>query len=208
MKDEFDELALARRIRAAGCAIHIPEDDGETAAISSDEVRVYQTGGFHESTAFDCAGGTGFQILIVITSCKRDFAISNCELLLSWNFAPFMWLEDPQNLVPSSWTYRFPGRDRREFDREQVINHEVGVTRRFSHGESVQGFLLGFSYEAIPENFPHGATIPGFIVLRDQRAREFRTPIKLWSDRTWRRPSQDSRKRRKLLEKPDPIYPK
>ena len=54
MKNEgFDQLAYARRIRSAGRAIHIPEDDGEVRYIPSYALRVYQTGGIIESTAFD-----------------------------------------------------------------------------------------------------------------------------------------------------------
>ena len=42
MKNEgFDQLAYARRIRSAGRAIHIPEDDGEVRYIPSAALRVY-----------------------------------------------------------------------------------------------------------------------------------------------------------------------
>jgi hypothetical protein len=54
MKNEgFDQLAYARRIRSAGRPIHIPQDDGDVSSIPSDALRVRQTGGIIESTAFD-----------------------------------------------------------------------------------------------------------------------------------------------------------
>jgi len=69
MKNEgFDQLTFARRIRRAGRPIHIPEDDGDVRYIPSAALRVYQTGGIIESTAFDLSAGTGFKINLVVTS--------------------------------------------------------------------------------------------------------------------------------------------
>lgn len=92
-----------------------------------------------------------------------------------------------------------------EFDRELVINHELRITRRFADGESVEGFLLGCDIGTIPDVFAHGAMIPGYLVLRDQRSREFRAPIKLWSDRSQRRVGVPGPRVRNLLGKPDPV---
>ena len=97
MKNEgFDQLAYARRIRSAGRAIHIPQDDGEVRNIPSDALRVYQTGGIIESTAL-----TGVPALVSqsILSSLRRF---RCSLfpISSLNFRgsrPLVrWLEDPE----------------------------------------------------------------------------------------------------------------
>jgi len=74
-KPQYDELALARRIRAAGCLIYIPEDDDPAQATLTDEVKVCQTGGVIDSSVFDYAGGTGFRISLAITSLRRNFAV-------------------------------------------------------------------------------------------------------------------------------------
>ena len=77
MKNEgFDQLAYARRIRSAGRPIHIPEDDGEARSLPSDALRVRQTGGVFESTAFDWGAGAGFKINLVVTSKISGFAVS------------------------------------------------------------------------------------------------------------------------------------
>jgi hypothetical protein len=94
-KKLVDDLALARRIRAAGCSIPIAEDDGERRYIPTDGLRVYQTGGIIESTAFDWGGGTGFKIHLVITSNISNLAVSHFELELPWKQTYFQWLEDP-----------------------------------------------------------------------------------------------------------------
>jgi hypothetical protein len=202
------DLVLARRIRAAGCPIYIEEDDGGARYIPSGGLRVYQTGGAFESAAFDWGCGTGFKVHLVITNNRPAFAISRFALELPWKTTSIQFLEDPRVIDGPSQYYRFIGGHVLEFERGQVINQFADVTQTFSSGESVRGFLLAYGYEAIPPEFPHGAMIPAFVVLYDQFAREFRTPVKLWADRN-KKPIHDPRfgVRRKggLLDKRDPI---
>jgi hypothetical protein len=80
----FDQLAYARRIRSAGRLIDIPEDDGEARSIPSDALRVRQTGGVIESSAFDWGAGTGFKIYLIVTSNISGFAVSHIEFELPW----------------------------------------------------------------------------------------------------------------------------
>jgi len=185
MKNEsFDQLAYARRIRRAGRPIHIPEDDGERACMSSNEMRVRQTGGFVDSAAFDFGPGAGIKIFLTITFLRSTLAISSFELKLPWEQTFFQWLEDPLVIEGISNCYRFyGGRQRLEFERTEVLNHKLTATVSFSAGQSVQGYLLGFG-DPMPPDIQHGATIPAFIIFYDQRGREFRAPLELWADRT------------------------
>jgi hypothetical protein len=206
--EEFDQLAFARRIRRAGRPIHIPEDDGETRSIPSDALRVRQTGGIIESSAFDWGAGTGFKIHLVVTSNISGFAVSYIELEVPWKQTYFHWLEDPVVIDGPSRCYRFVGNGSLEFKRELVINHRLEVTRPFSAGESAKGFLLGFGYDPIPEKFSQGQMIPAFLILYDQFSCPYRVPIELWADRTTRnlRPRRSSvRRKGGLLDKRDPI---
>jgi len=209
MKNEgFDQLAYARRIRRAGRLIHIPQDDGETRCIPSEALRVRQTGGVIESTAFDWGAGTGFKIYLVVTSNISGFAVSHIELELPWQQTYFYWLEDPLVIDGPSRFYRFGGMGGLEFKRELVINHRLEVTRPFSAGESAKGFLLGFGYDPIPAEFSQGKMIPAFVAIYDQSARSYRAPVELWADRTTRnlRPLRSSvRRKGGLLDKRDPI---
>jgi hypothetical protein len=182
-KIQTDHLVLARRIRSAGCPIFIAEDDGEARCIPSDELRVSQTGSVIESTAFVWGHGTGFQIHLIITSNKSTFAVSRLKLELPWKEDQLMWLEDPEEIGGASRCYRFCGDRILEFERNQVMNHRLRVTRPFSSGESVSGYLLGLGSEPIPQAFPHGKMIPAFLILHDQFGRVFRAGVELWTDR-------------------------
>jgi hypothetical protein len=205
MKDKIgtDHLALARRIRAAGCPIFIPEDDSETRCIPSDELRVYLQGSVVESSAFVWGLMTGFKIHLVITSSKSTFAVSRVELELPWKEDQLLWLEDPDEIGGASRCYRFYGNDILEFERNEAINHRLRVTKPFSSGESVTGYLLGLGQEAIPEAFPHGKMIPAFVILYDQFGRAFRTGVELWTDRT-----RQGRRRRDLVRRKGGLFDK
>lgn len=207
-KRNHDSLDLAKRIRAAGCPIYIAEVDGDAPCIPSDALRVYQAGGVNESSAFDWGQGTGFKIYLVITNKRPAFAISAFELELPWKTTYFNWLEDPVVLDGKSPCYRFVGNQILEFERNQVINHYADVTKTLSAGQSVKGFLLGFGYDSIPKEFPHGAMIPAFVNICDQGGHRHQSPVKLWADRmlkNLRPPRWTERRKGGLLDKRDPI---
>jgi hypothetical protein len=199
----IDRLDLARRIRAAGRPIFISEDDGEARCIPCDGLRVRQTGGVVESRAIDCCGGTAFVIYLVITIKLPKLAIAHFGLELPWKQPYFYWLEDPLQIDGASRRYRFGGRDLPEFDREQVINHHADVTRILSPGDSLKGFLLGYGFESIPEEFRHGMMIPGFVIVYDQLGRDHRSPVELQAVRSHTPPRV--LRRSTLLDHPDPI---
>lgn len=204
----FDQLSYARRIRNAGRPIHIPADDGETRSIPAEDLRVRQTGGIIESTAFDFGAGTGFKIYLIVTSKISGFAVSRIDLELPWMQSYFQWLEDPLVIDGPSQCYRFGGDKSFEFRRELVINHRLEVTRPFTAGESAKGFLLGIGYDPIPEKFSQGKMIPAFLIFYDQFSRPYRVPIELWANRTTKnlRPRQlYTRRKGGLLDKRDPI---
>lgn len=167
-----------------------------------------QTGSVIESTAFVWGHGTGFQIHLVITSNKSTFAVSRLELELPWKEDQLMWLEDPEEIGGASRCYRFCGDRSLEFERNQVINHRLRVTRPFSSGESVGGYLLGLGSEPIPEAFPHGKMIPAFVILHDQFGRVCRAGVELWADRHPHAPIRrglEVRREGGLLDKRDVI---
>jgi hypothetical protein len=203
--EEFDQLAYARRIRNAGRPIHIPQDDGEVRSLPSDALRVRQTGGIIESTAFDWGAGAGFKINLVVTSKIAGFAVSHIELELPWKQTYLSWLEDPE-VIDGPWRcYRFVGDSPLEFPRNLVLNHRLQVTRPFSAGESVEGFLLGIGCDPIPAEFSQGKMIPAFLFLYDQFARQYRAPIELWADRSTKNRRLRRSNARGLFDKRDRI---
>lgn len=202
-KQATDNLALARRIRAAGRPIYIAEDDSEAPSIPSDGLRVFQSGGVMESRLSDCSIGTAIVIFLGITINLPRFAISAFDLELPWEQKQFYWLEDPLEIDGSSRCYRFDGRDLPEFDRSGVLNHCANIRRTYSPGQSIQGCLLGHAFDSIPEKYPHGITISAFVVVYDQYGQRYRSPVSLWIDRS--RPRRTVSRKRNLLEHPDPI---
>jgi hypothetical protein len=204
MRDKtYDSLAVARRIRAAGRAIYVAEDDGEARSIPCDGLRVRQTGGVMESQAIDCSGGTAFILNLSITINLPKFAISAFGLKPPWESKFFYWLEDPLVIDGTLRYYRFGSKDLPEFDRGQVINHYADVTRVFSAGASLKGFLLGFGFDSIPDEFRHGMMIPAFVIIYDQFGREHRSPVELQAVRKLARPRV--LRKSSLLDRPDSI---
>jgi hypothetical protein len=201
-------LELARRIRAAGIPLHIPEDDGEARSVRSDGLRLRQYGGRTESTAFDLAGGTGFVIWLMVTAHLAGLAISAFELEVPWA-GTVRCLEDPLEVDGTSTVYRFGGRDSLEFDREKVLNHQADVRRILPRGASIRGCLLAVGSQSIPDHFQHGETIPVFVNVYDQYTNAYRWPVSLWADRSEKlRPAaQPKAKRKGLFECLDPPGP-
>jgi hypothetical protein len=204
MKDKtYDDLALARKIRAAGRPIYIPQDDGAAPSIPCEGLLVRQWGGLVESRAIACGSGTAFIIQLVITSKLSTFAISAFGLEPPWKNDYLNWLEDPLQIDGASRCYRFGVKGVPEFEREHVINHYADVRHIFPSGHSVKGFLLGYGFDPIPEQFRHGSMIPAFVIVYDQFGREHRSPVELQVARNQTQPRVP--RKRNLLEHRDPI---
>jgi hypothetical protein len=200
-------LELARRIRAAGIPLHIPEDDGKAPSVPCDGLRLHQYGGRIESMAFDWAGGTGFVIWLTVTARLAGLAISAFELEVPWA-GTVRCLEDPLEVDGTSTVYRFGGRDSLEFDREKVLNHQADERRILPRGASIKGCLLAVGSQSIPDHFQHGETIPLFVAIYDQYTNAYRWPVSLWADRSEKlRPAaQPKAKRKGLFECLDPPW--
>jgi hypothetical protein len=206
-KTRSGNLDLARRIRAAGIPIFIPEDDADARSASSDGLRIRQFGGLAESAVFDWAGGTGFIVWVIITIRLSGFAVSSFDLEIPWE-DPVRLLEDPMEIEGVSRVYRFGGWDSLEFNRDEVLNHRADVQRIMPRGSSLKGCLLGIGTQSIPEHFPHGATIPAFVTVSDQYMHHYRSAISLWASRPekLRRAARPKSQRKRLFECPDSVF--
>jgi hypothetical protein len=160
-----------------------------------------------ESAAFDWFGGTGFIIWLVITIELSGFAVSSFDLELPWTDT-IRLLEDPLEIDGASTVYRFGGRDSLEFNRDEVLNHRADVQRIMPRGSSLKGCLLGIGTQSIPEQFPHGATIPAFGKITDQYMNHYRSAISLWASRPekLRRAARPKSQRKRLFECPDSVF--
>lgn len=204
-RTQIDNLALARRIRAAGVAIYIGEDDGETPYDPPSGLRIRLSGGLSDSRAIDFYGGAAYIIYAAITVNLPHFAIAEFGLELPWK-GTVRWLDEPFEIDGSAKMYRFGGKYDPAFEKDEVLNHLADVRRTLSQGKSITGALLAIGGEPIAEQFPHGAMIPAFLIVYDQFGRDYRSPIQLWADRSKKHLSKArlGEPRRKLFDCPDP----
>jgi hypothetical protein len=164
---------------------------------------ISQVGGLVESSVFDlnCGYGTGCILPLHIGVDLPVFSIWGWELDLPWKDPTFQFLPEPQGHVFPTDMYQIPGCENLKYSRYEVINHRR-VLRR---GQSLDGLLLGFSFESIPDSYQHGANIEARLVLIDGMERCFSTRIQLWVNRIakidWQRKKKNSR--RPLFENPE-----
>ena len=142
-------------------------------------------------------------IHLVITSQLPTFAFSGFGLQPPWKNDYLNWLEDPLLIDGASRCYCLGVKGVSEFEREHVINHYGDVRHIFPSGHSVKGFLLGYGFDPIPEQFRHGSMIPAFVIVYDQFGREHRSPVELQVVRNQTQPRV--LRKRNLLEHRDPI---
>jgi len=202
MKNENrDSLSIARRIRDAGRSIYIAEDDGEPRYLPADSLVVRQTGSVMERRAIE-SGGTSIIIALAITCNLSKLAISRFHVELPWNPDCFYCLEDPLQIYGSSRPYRVPSDAGLDFERHRVINHHADITQILSPGHSLEGFLLGYAFGSVPEEFRTGMMLPAFVIIYNQFGAMHRTGVQL---HLVRRPKRPSRRKRSLLDRRDHI---
>jgi hypothetical protein len=88
---------------------------------------------------------------------------------------------DPREHVPDRKTYRMlSGRYVRH---KSVLNHRLGD--EIAPHASIEGMLLALSVtRRIPEDYPHGLSVPLELILTDQFGRQFASIIEVLVDRT------------------------
>ncbi len=195
-------LALARRIRAAGRPIYIPEDDGGPVEVPANSLDGYQIGGLLENGAFEYSAGTGIMLQLVITVLASTFAIASCDLELPWEKMGFRWLDDPLEIDERLTHYSF-SQKYYEFERKQVLNHRADVTRTLRRGQSIRGYLLGNDMAPIPDYIRNGSLFPATVIIWDQYGRQYRIPVELTATRREKYVRRPSR-RGALFDRRDP----
>lgn len=177
-----EDLALARRIRAAGCPIYIARDDGGPTPLPIESLELSQVGGVLENSVFEYAAGTGIMLQVQITTYISGLALSRFDIELPWEKMGFRWLDDPLEIDGTSTLYRFVGKNI-ELERKQVLNHRADICRTLRRGQSLRGFLLGNDMAPIPDEFRDGSQFPANLIAWDQFGRNARTALELTAHR-------------------------
>jgi hypothetical protein len=194
-----EQVVTALQLRAAG----VPLDLDQFAAEGF--VMIRQCGGTLENSVFDLPYGLAGHIISLRIAINRALVgIGSFRLELPWTDADTQWL----NLGVSqrhSDCYRFPGGSGPEFEKELVINHFAGLSRKFRRGDFFQGFLLGFGSRPIPDDIKMGARVTGFLTVTDQFSTPCTFPISLFADRSQKncKPPRRNTSRKGLFDEPD-----
>lgn len=200
MKSNPVGLELARRQRAQGVILEIPEDDSETGRRSA--LEFYQDGECTILPLDEHRCGYIFDLHIV-SNWSCPFEISRVEVELPWGLVPIDWLPEP-----GKWDgaiYRFPGKGSHEYPQAQVINKYVNLYHILRRGDSVSGWLLGVG-ERIPDRALCGE-ISGFVNIFNQFSSKFQANVSFVLHRVdWeRRRTREKKQRKPLFEFPDAI---
>jgi hypothetical protein len=193
----------ARQLRAGGIALEIPADDWKDPIRESGLI-IRQCDGRLENSVFDLgSGATGYVVSLSLTVSTSNFALAAFDLELPWQ-AKLNFLEDPRGRSKQD-RYEFPNGD--VYPRDVVINHCVDIRRILRCGQSIEGLLLGSSFESMPDGFVHGVEIPAVLKIFDQFYACYRSAISLWANRSQKLSTvrRKGRNRAPLFAEPDSI---
>jgi hypothetical protein len=175
---------LVRQMLRLGVPIDVTRTD-LIGVNSQRSIRIDYIGGVAETSAFDLDPvGTGYMASLSLTVLREPFAIASFDLALPWMQTPVIWLSDPAEGNGPRNTYQFPGRNPLEYPRDAVINHCADVRRNLPLGKCIEGLLLGYGLDSIPDCFQHGGDAVGTLSITDQFGKEHSAEISFWIDRS------------------------
>lgn len=149
------------------------------------KLQIDLVGGVAETSAFDLSSGAaGYMISLSLTVLRSPLAIARFELSVPWPVKHMTWLSDPADGNGPRNSYQFPGRNAPELPREMAINHRVDAQRSLPVGMCIEGLLLGYDFESIPDCYLHGSDAIGTLGVIDQFGVLHSAEITLWVDRS------------------------
>lgn len=132
---------------------------------------LYQTGTPVENELFDLPF-SGFGLVVSIAICNdspKTIHISGYRLEPLWPEVGFRWLDDPRKKAPRERSYSFPKYGPEGFEREYVLNHQVGRHGRLLADDCIEGFLCGVGQACIPDGYYHRQRLPIQLSVFDGR---------------------------------------
>jgi hypothetical protein len=191
MKMTAKELLHAKELEALGIPL-----DGEVLEKVLDAYRGLWIGqdpiSIH-TELFDLAsGGTGISIgLTVWNESSRIIRLKAAGLEIWW-CNQIRWLEDPFRNAPRKFFYSFPKPDTHTFERDAVLNHQIGRKHELLPGNRLDRFLLGIGEEPIPDHYREGELFEAPMSIYDGRNNAYPLDLKF-------RISRDQKNRQRLM---------
>ena len=186
------DIELARRMRAVGVPLELPEDDDSKVTQPPAKGISIQ----HNAEGIAEAIGdtsTGYILdVCIIPNVPWPIEIARVVLHLPWDDPFFQWIPDPSER--GAEMYSLPGTSL-HYGRDQVINHRIGQGQALSPGRSLSGILLGCGMD-MPRTVLHGSEIPAFLHIFDQFGREYSAgmPLRVHRLNVPARPRKSARK--------------
>lgn len=201
-KKHPQDVALARRLQAAGVPLEIIEREKNGGLLMN------QIGSGSESCAFDLrTAASGYMVYMRIVIDLPAFAIFRFDLDVPWEDPSISLLEDPIETGDPHNEYSFPGENLYRVHRSLVINRYADVRCMRRRGQTLEGFLLWWGLQPIPDDWPVGKIIPAFVTVIDQWNRRYEHPVTLLDARSGRPLCGERKKknRKPLFECPDRV---
>ncbi len=147
-----ERIGILKRLHKAGAICPITE---HLAA-----PRIRQSLDYFDNKMFGLdQGGTGFLARVEIAV---EFRLQIRQFLIEvpWGIPELDLLEDPG--PGRSAVYKFPEKDRREFPRTMVLNHQTGV---WSRGTVKEGIFVAYTNGPIPSKYTRGEVDVHLIII-------------------------------------------
>lgn len=195
LKSKGIDLPMLSRLRAAGCPMPLENED---VPIRDVTIEISET---EFTKAYDSRSGSEYIFAVRITN--HSFArveIQKFQCVLYWS-TQLQWLLCQDGLDE----YRLPSG--RKFRSHAVLNHRTGASGAIDPGNTLDGFLLAFSAQQIPEEYLHSFRVPVTLAVVDQFDRKHISEIELEVDRSaTQKPLRQLKRRSSLfdpVESPD-----
>ncbi len=193
------DINLAHRMRVAGVPLALDEFEERLIVQQEGDPLVDSI-----AASYLTRNHIGLTITVYIrVICNSGVPCTLCGLRvwLLWTDIPVELLQDPADPFAPR-TYRFPGQTSGGFDKSEVI---VQSGKTLTRGRSVEGLLLGYHFDPIPQSFRHGTKVPIELGIEDQFGEFYSRELFLTVDRTaeWGPKPKHPPPRRSLFDKAD-----
>ncbi len=193
------DINLAHRMRAVGVPLDLDEFEKRLIVLQEGEPPVDIIASYY-LTSYTI--GLIVQTYLTLLCDKGGpFTLRGLRVWLPWIDTPVILLQDPADPFAPR-TYRFPGQTSGGFDKSEVI---VQSGKTLTRGRSVEGLLLGYHFDPIPQSFRHGTKVPIELRIEDQFGEFYSRELFLTVDRTaeWGPKPKHPPPRRSLFDKAD-----